>query len=135
MTSHDRSAPGPRRASRRTYQMYDPIAATAMAAAANRAVVESEDCRRKLSIAAAITNSGHAANTICSAGLALARSDAATPSRPGAATAVAMSRPPEEHKVMARSSGTAWGSSHAQNTGHIESRENIHANAPSVRPL
>src|SRR5438445_628259 len=106
-----------------------------MIAAAYLAPVESDDCRMKLSIPAAIAKIGSAATTSSSAGFAAARKALAVPARPGATTAFAISRPPVEQKFTASSSGIPWGSIHAQNAGHAESREKIQANAPRVKPL
>src|ERR1700690_4086024 len=111
------------------------IAATAPAAAANRASVESDDWRRKLSIAAATMKSGTDAATSSSAGLAASRSAAATVRRRAASTALPISKPAVEKEVIPRSSVIAWGSSQAQKIGHAASREKIQANAPSVIPL
>src|ERR1700687_831957 len=109
--------------------------ATAAAAAAYLAPVESVDCRRKLSMPAAIAKIGSAAITNSSAGCVAARKAATLPARLGATTALAISKPPVEQRFTARSSGIPCGSSQAQNAGQAESREKIQAKAPSVKPL
>jgi len=81
------------------------MAMSAVAAAAYLAAVESNDCLRKLSIPAAITNSGSEAITNSSAGSAAARNARAVPIRPGATTAFAISNPAAEQRFTASSSG------------------------------